>query len=253
MNRILVATDGSPPSAEAGVVAIELASKQRSELSFVHVVPRLDVFSAGAYTAALPHEPTERDQALLEDAAAVAAEHGIVATTALRYGVTVEEIIVFADSQNVDLIVVGSRGHGAVASALLGSVSRGVLRESKHPVLMVRAAAGDPERPRHLPAEMFHHLRQRDHALRRGHRPRSSPHGRGRDVMLRSRLIVVRDAREAETICGLLRTEGIACDHRQTDMGAGAGDAVGDSGPREILVARDHLENARQLVTIDAS
>jgi hypothetical protein len=67
------------------------------------------------------------------------------------------------------------------------------------------------------------------------------------------RLIVVENSMEAETICGLLRTEGIACDHRQTDIGAGAGDAVGDSGPREILVARDNLENARQLVTTDAS
>ena len=56
------------------------------------------------------------------------------------------------------------------------------------------------------------------------------------------RLMVVGNSMEAETICGLLRTEGIACDHRQTDMGAGAGDAVGDSGPREILVARDDLE-----------
>jgi hypothetical protein len=36
-------------------------------------------------------------------------------------------------------------------------------------------------------------------------------------------------------------------------MGAGAGDAVGDSGPREILVARDDLESAQQLVTTDAS
>jgi hypothetical protein len=71
--------------------------------------------------------------------------------------------------------------------------------------------------------------------------------------MLGARLIVVRDGMKAETICGLLRTEGIACDHRQTDMGAGAGDAVGDSGPREILVARDDLESARQLVTTDAS
>jgi hypothetical protein len=50
-----------------------------------------------------------------------------------------------------------------------------------------------------------------------------------------------------------LRTEGIACDHRQTDIGAGAGDTVGDSSPREILVARADLENARQLVTTDAS
>ena len=67
------------------------------------------------------------------------------------------------------------------------------------------------------------------------------------------RLMVVGNSLEAETICGLLRTEGIACEHRQTDMGAGAGDAVGDSGPREILVARDDLERARQLVTTDAS
>ena len=67
------------------------------------------------------------------------------------------------------------------------------------------------------------------------------------------RLMVVGNSMEAETICGLLRTEGIACDPRQTDMGAGAGDGVGDSGPREILVAQNELENARQLVTIEAS
>jgi hypothetical protein len=65
--------------------------------------------------------------------------------------------------------------------------------------------------------------------------------------------MVVGNSMEAETICGLLRTEGIACHHRQTDMGAGAGDAVGDSGPREILVLRDDLENAQQLVTITSS
>jgi hypothetical protein len=65
--------------------------------------------------------------------------------------------------------------------------------------------------------------------------------------------MVVGNSMEAETICGLLRTEGIACDHRQTDIGAGAGDGVGDSGPREIVVARDDLESARQLVATDAS
>ena len=65
--------------------------------------------------------------------------------------------------------------------------------------------------------------------------------------------MVVGNSMEAETICGLLRTEGIACDHRHTDVGAGAGEAVGDSGPRGILVARDDLGNARRLVTTDAS
>lgn len=65
------------------------------------------------------------------------------------------------------------------------------------------------------------------------------------------RLMVVGNSLEAETICGLLRTEGIACGHRQTDFGAGAGDAVGDSGPREILVGRADVERARELVTVD--
>ena len=62
------------------------------------------------------------------------------------------------------------------------------------------------------------------------------------------RLMLARNSLEAETICGLLRTEGIACDHRLTDLGAGAGDAVGDSGPREILVGSDDLARAHELV-----
>jgi hypothetical protein len=60
--------------------------------------------------------------------------------------------------------------------------------------------------------------------------------------------MVVADSMEADVICGLLRTEGIACDHRQTDMGAGAGDAVGSVGPREILVRSEDLARAQELV-----
>ena len=67
------------------------------------------------------------------------------------------------------------------------------------------------------------------------------------------RLTVVGEAMEAETICGLLRTEGIACDHRQTDMGVGAWEATGSGGPREILVAPDDLERARELIKTDAA
>jgi putative signal transducing protein len=72
-------------------------------------------------------------------------------------------------------------------------------------------------------------------------------------VMFGTRLTVVGDAIEAETICGLLRTEGIACDHRQTDMGVGASESTGSGGPREILVAPDDLERARELVKADAA
>ena len=62
------------------------------------------------------------------------------------------------------------------------------------------------------------------------------------------RLTIVGDAMEAAAICGLLRTEGIACSDRRTDMGAGAWEATGSGGPREILVAPVDLERARELI-----
>jgi hypothetical protein len=66
------------------------------------------------------------------------------------------------------------------------------------------------------------------------------------------RLMVVGNEVEAETIAGLLRTEGIESVHRFTDAGAGAGDATGSGGPRELLVAPEDLDRALELVGTDA-
>jgi nucleotide-binding universal stress UspA family protein len=143
MNKILVATDGSDSAAEATEFGIELAAEHGAELILVHVVPALDIVPAMGFGVggAFPHEPSIEDRALLEDAAAIAEEHDVHSTTVLLAGDTVDEIVAFADSHDVDLIVVGSRGHGTIANALLGSVSRGVLAESKRPVMIVRGGA----------------------------------------------------------------------------------------------------------------
>ncbi len=54
-------------------------------------------------------------------------------------GPTVDTILAEAEQLQADLIVVGSHGHGATHDLLVGSVSSGVIRESRVPVLGVPA------------------------------------------------------------------------------------------------------------------
>lgn len=62
---------------------------------------------------------------------------GINTTALLVHGATVETILTEASDLDVDMIVVGSHGRGAMFQLLVGSVSEGVLHKSKLPVLVI--------------------------------------------------------------------------------------------------------------------
>ena len=142
MKKILIATDGSPSAREAVTFGLEIAAEQGAEVVFVRVIPTADVLPINGFglPAALPHRESAADRTPLEEAARLAAEQGITAHTELLRGTAVDEIVAYADSLDAGLIVVGSRAHGAVASALIGSVSQGILHEARRPVLVVRGA-----------------------------------------------------------------------------------------------------------------
>jgi len=141
MKKILIATDGSDSAHEALEFGLDLASEQDAQAFVLHVAPSMDAMPYAGFaviTPAIPHELSEHDRKPLNAAVEIAEEKGIVVETELLKGNPADEIVAFADTIDADLIVVGSRGHGAVASALIGSVSRGVLHESRRPVLVVR-------------------------------------------------------------------------------------------------------------------
>ena len=62
---------------------------------------------------------------------------------------------------------------------------------------------------------------------------------------------VVDDESEAEIVCGLLRSAGIECGHRETDAIDSSLEDFAPVGPREILVHASDLEAARALLSED--
>jgi nucleotide-binding universal stress UspA family protein len=139
LERILIATDGSPPAQEAVRFGLELAREQNAVVVLAHVILGYEVVPAHAIgqNGVRPRELTEADREPLEGAAAAAASSGVPATTELLIGDPADEIVAYADSIDADAIVLGRRGHGTIASAVLGSVSQGVLREARRPVVVV--------------------------------------------------------------------------------------------------------------------
>lgn len=69
---------------------------------------------------------------------AFAARHGWTAQQAHATGHAADEIAAFAKARRVQLIVMGAHGHSALASAVLGSVTQGVLARCRLPMLLVR-------------------------------------------------------------------------------------------------------------------
>jgi nucleotide-binding universal stress UspA family protein len=142
MSTILIATDGSPEAREAVDYGLELAAGEDAEVVLLQVIPPIDwtQLERGAVIRPIPEEIALRRSFALEEAAKLAASHGVPIAAEVLAGDPADEIVAYADNHDVDLIVVGSRGRGTLASTLLGSVSHAVLQEARRPVLVVRGA-----------------------------------------------------------------------------------------------------------------
>ena len=135
--NILLATDGSREAGLAAATAADLANATNSDLHVVHVGELLPTVLA--QTEVEPAQLEREARELLdEQVGRIEEAGGTVKEAHLRLGRADEEIVDLAQSLDVGLVVIGSRGHGRIRRALMGSVSDSVVRHAPCPVTIVR-------------------------------------------------------------------------------------------------------------------
>ena len=139
--KILLPVDGSKYTRRMlGYIAAhdELLGAQHEYWLFT-AVPRLSS-RAAAFFDRVTLDEYYRDEAekVLRAPRAFAQKQGWTVHSAHAAGHAAEEIAAFARARRVGLIVMGTHGHSALANAVLGSVTQGVLARCRQPLLLVR-------------------------------------------------------------------------------------------------------------------
>ena len=148
---IVCGVDGSADSKAALAVAVRYASRLGARLVLAHVVehvpepdPAIGPMGAGSFSAMRPEVEEEHVKAGERLVERMAHDAGISdAERRVLFGHPGERLADLADEEEAELIVVGSRGRGALKAAFLGSVSSGLVGVARCPVLIVPPSASE--------------------------------------------------------------------------------------------------------------
>lgn len=145
--RILVAVDGSGPSVRAAELAASLARACGGSVALLHVIDPLalrwlpiETAIAGGVARAAGSIDVEQQmrseaEAQLERCQRVCEAAGVPVAWRVEVDAPVRAIANAAE--DADLVVMGSRGLGALSGAALGSLSHRVLGQTRKPILVV--------------------------------------------------------------------------------------------------------------------
>jgi nucleotide-binding universal stress UspA family protein len=157
--NILLSVDASPHAERALAEAIDIAVADRARLTILTAVPKSPLWLCASLAVPAPpplDRELERESQEILRAAERRVPDSVSVTTILTHRPIREALKERIASGNHDLLVMGSRGRGAFASSLLGSVSHHALNHSPIPVLVVHAqdgvlASGPEAEPRRRP------------------------------------------------------------------------------------------------------
>jgi len=146
---IVVGFDGSEHAYAALRWAIDEARRHDAGVRVVHVWS-YGIASASPYTGDVVETLRDAAQLVLDDAAKVVDEAGVPYETRLEFGSAAPALVL--DAEDAVLLVVGSRSHGGLTGAILGSVANACVHHAPCPVVVVpdgraRAEGVRPVRP----------------------------------------------------------------------------------------------------------
>lgn len=141
--KILVATDGSKPALHAVKYAaklIGLLSSASNSITLVSVHDDVGLRHAKAFVGqeAIADYLRELSEKELKAARKILDGAGVKHDMEVRTGHISQEIVSCAKTGKFDLIVLGSKGRGAISDLLLGSVAQRVLATAEIPVILVK-------------------------------------------------------------------------------------------------------------------
>ena len=139
--KILCPVDFSEFTDEILEYAVNIAQKYNSELHLIHIIPNLNYFT--------PYESFFTPENLIvveknmetevnKDFDELMKKINVPAKKIIKNGAAFVEIINYARTESMDLIIIGTHGRTGLEHILIGSVAERVLRKSPCPVLTVR-------------------------------------------------------------------------------------------------------------------
>ncbi len=146
--RILIATDGSKHSERAAEVGTEMAKLYHGKVTALYVVDigkeyvplgDLSSKSSGEMIAGIRSSLLKKGEDATQKVEEIAKKAGIPVEKEVIEGYPADDILRLAVAGKMDLIVVGGIGVTGLDRFLLGSVAEKVVRNSKVPVMVVRA------------------------------------------------------------------------------------------------------------------
>ena len=138
-SKVLLATDGSPNAEGAFRYARDLALRDNAQAIVAHAFPSIPTHLGEPWGDQFIAKSVAQGEQVANHAAERLREAGLDVDVAVLEGPPADAILRVADVRQCDLIVMGNRGYGELASLLLGSVSHRVLAHAHVPVLIVRA------------------------------------------------------------------------------------------------------------------